>query len=343
VKALVLTRNNYLELVDVRDPEFGPEDVVVRVAACGICGSDVHGMDGSSGRRVPPVIMGHEAAGVIAVTGNLVSGWRPGQRVTFDSTIYCGECSYCQQGLVNLCDQRRVLGVSCDDYRQHGAFAEYVAVPSRILYPLPDGVSFVQGATVEPLSIAVHAVSLARTAPNSTAVVIGCGVIGLLIIQVLKAGGSLRVIGVDVDPYRLQRAVEMGAEAGLRSDRDDVASKIASMTSGRGADVVFEAVGINTTISLASDLTRKGGTVVLVGNIAPVVDLPLQKVVTRQLTLNGSAASCGEYPVSIGLIADREVTVDAIVSAVAPLREGPSWFARLLRGGEPLLKVILEP
>jgi L-iditol 2-dehydrogenase len=343
VKALVLTRSNFLEFVDVRVPEIGRDEVLVKVSACGICGSDVHGMDGSSGRRVPPVIMGHEAAGVIAETGNLVRDWQPGQRVTFDSTIYCGKCSYCQQGLVNLCDNRRVLGVSCDDYRQDGAFAEYVAVPSRILYPLPDGVSFVQGATVEPLSIAVHAVSLARTPPDSTAVVIGCGVIGLLIVQVLRALGSLRVIAVDVDPYRLQQAVEMGAEASLRSDRDDVASKITRMTSGRGADVVFEAVGINATVNLATDLTRKGGTVVLVGNITPVVDLPLQKVVTRQLTVNGSAASCGEYPVSIGLIADGKVTVDAIVSAVAPLSEGPDWFARLRRGGEPLLKVMLEP
>lgn len=343
MKALVLTRYNCLEYIEVPDPEFGPNDVVVRVAACGICGSDVHGMDGSSGRRVPPVIMGHEAAGVIAETGSLVRDWHPGQRVTFDSTIYCGECNYCQQGLVNLCDHRRVLGVSCDDYRQDGAFAEYVAFPSRILYPLPEGVSFAQGATVEPLSIAVHAVSLAPIAPDSAAVVIGCGVIGLLIIQVLRARGSRRVIAVDVDPYRLQRAVEMGAEANLRSDRDDVASEVATFTSGRGADVVFEAVGVNTTISLATDLARKGGTVVLVGNVARVVDLPLQKVVTRQLTLNGSAASCGEYPVSLDLIAGGKVATDAIVSAVAPLREGPSWFARLHRGEEPLLKVLLEP
>jgi L-iditol 2-dehydrogenase len=343
VKALVLTHYNCLELVDVPDPEFGPDDVVVRVAACGICGSDLHGMDGSSGRRMPPVIMGHEAAGVIVETGNRIRNWQPGQRVTFDSTIYCGECGYCRQGLVNLCDNRRVLGVSCDDYRQDGAFAEYVAVPSRILYPLPDGVSFVQGAMVEPLSIAVHAVSLVRTPPEGTAVVIGCGVIGLLIIQVLTALGSPRVIAVDIDPYRLQKAMDMGAEASLRSDRDDVASQIASMTSGRGADLVFEAVGVKATVSLATDLLRKGGTVVLVGNITPVVDLSLQKVVTRQLTVNGSAASCGEYPVSIGLIADGKVAVDGIVSAVAPLREGPEWFARLVRGGEPLLKVILEP
>lgn len=343
MKALVLTRYNCLELVDVRDPELGPDDVMVRVAASGICGSDVHGMDGSSGRRIPPVVMGHEAAGVIAETGKRVQNWHPGQRVTFDSTIYCGECFYCQQGLVNLCDNRRVLGVSCDDYRQDGAFAEYVAVPSRILYHLPDGVSFVQGATVEPLSIAVHAVSLVRTTPDGTAVVIGCGVIGLLIIQVLTALGSRRVIAVDIDPYRLQKAMDMGAEVGLRSDRDDVASQIASMTSGRGAELVFEAVGVNATVSLATDLARKGGTVVLVGNITPIVDLSLQKVVTRQLTVNGSAASCGEYPAAIGMIADRKVAVDGIISAVAPLRDGPDWFARLQKGGEPLLKVILEP
>ena len=137
MKALVLHEYNCFEYKDVQEPEIGPDEVLIEVKACGICGSDVHGMDGSTGRRKPPIIMGHEAAGVIAGVGKQVENWSEGDRVTFDSTIYCEECHFCRKGLINLCDNRRVLGVSCDDYRQQGAFAEYVSVPQHILYRLP--------------------------------------------------------------------------------------------------------------------------------------------------------------------------------------------------------------
>ena len=148
MKALVLEEYNRLTYKEMPEPQFGPDDVLVQVKTSGICGSDVHGMDGSTGRRIPPLIMGHEAAGIIAETGSNVTKYLPGQRVTFDSTVYCGTCFFCRRGDINLCDQRRVLGVSCDEYRQHGAFAEYVAVPQHIIYPLPEKISFEQGSTM---------------------------------------------------------------------------------------------------------------------------------------------------------------------------------------------------
>src|SRR6266571_3242622 len=138
MKALLLSKNKHLEMTDLPVPRAEPGEVLVRVAACGICGSDVHGYDGSSGRRIPPIVMGHEAAGRIAALGAEVNGFAVGDRVTFDSTIYCGACGPCRRGEVNLCDSRQVLGVSCSDYRRAGAFAEYVAVPSRIVYRLPE-------------------------------------------------------------------------------------------------------------------------------------------------------------------------------------------------------------
>ncbi|MBC7335058.1 MAG: alcohol dehydrogenase catalytic domain-containing protein, partial [Clostridia bacterium] len=158
MKALVLTAYKQLEIQDVPTPEPGAGEILVRVRACGICGSDVHGFDGSTGRRRPPIIMGHEASGVVAKIGDGVSRFRPGDRVTFDSTIYCGRCEFCRQGRINLCENRRVLGVSCAEYRQDGAFAEYVVVPEHIAYRLPDSVSFEQAALIEPLSVALHAV-----------------------------------------------------------------------------------------------------------------------------------------------------------------------------------------
>src|ERR1700676_84626 len=131
MRALLLSEHKHLEVASVPIPTPGPQDVLVQVAACGICGSDVHGYDGASGRRIPPLIMGHEAAGTVAAVGPQVAGVREGDRVTFDSTIYCGECEYCRKGEVNLCNSRQVLGVSTPDFRREGAFAEYVVVPER--------------------------------------------------------------------------------------------------------------------------------------------------------------------------------------------------------------------
>src|SRR5437763_13012844 len=160
MKALLLSRYNHLEIADLPDPQPGPGEVLIRVAACGICGSDVHGYDGTSGRRIPPIVMGHEAAGVVAATGAGVARYKPGDRVTFDSTVYCGQCAYCRRGEVNLCNWRQVLGVSTPEYRRPGAFAEYVAVPRRIVHHVPDNIPFVEAAMVEPLAVAVHADSL---------------------------------------------------------------------------------------------------------------------------------------------------------------------------------------
>jgi L-iditol 2-dehydrogenase len=343
MKALLLAEYNHFEYTDVPDPEIGPGDVLIRVEACGICGSDIHGMDGSSGRRIPPIVMGHEASGVIAQVGAQVSGWHVGDRVTFDSTVYCGECYFCRRGLINLCDNRRVLGVSCAEYRQPGAFAEYVVVPKRILYRLPDEVSFVHGAMVEPVSIAVHAISLAPIQLDDTAVVVGAGMIGLLVIQTLRVAGCGRIIAVDLDPHRLECALKLGADVALRADRGNVISEVQKLTAGRGADLAFEVVGIAPTVKTAVDALRKGGALVLVGNLAPSVELPLQAVVTRQLTLLGSAASCGEYPACLNLIARGSIDLDAIISTVAPLSNGASWFTRLYEGKENLLKVVLTP
>lgn len=344
MKALLLTAPSRLELVDAPVPQPAVDDVLVRVRACGICGSDIHGWDGSTGRRRPPLIMGHEASGEIAALGSGVSGWRIGERVTFDSTIYCGECAPCRSGHVNLCENRRVLGVAPAEYRQDGAFAEFVRVPARVLYRLPDNLGFPQAAMVEPVSIAVHAVQRVKVAPTDTAVVIGSGMIGLFVVQVLRWAGAKRIVAVDLEPKRLALARELGATDALRSDQVDVAVEVAKLTGGNGADLAFEVVGISPTLQLAIGCLRKGGSAVLVGNLAPKTDFPLQAVVTRELSLFGTCSSAGEYPLCLDLIARGEVRVDPIISALAPLSEGVDWFQRLsARDGAQYMKVILQP
>lgn len=343
MKALVLQEYNHFELQDMPQPEVRADEVLVQVKACGICGSDVHGMDGSTGRRQPPIVMGHEAAGVIAEVGSKLTGWQVGDRVTFDSTVYCGECHFCRRGKVNLCDNRRVLGVACDDYRMDGAFAEYVAIPQRILYRLPDALTFEHAAMVEPVSVALHAVWRTPISLNDTAVVMGVGMIGLLVLQVLRASGCGTIVAVDIDQGKLDLAKELGADLALNPNECDVSEAIGQATEERGADVAFEVVGITPTVVSAVKSTGKGGTVTLVGNVSPEVAIPLQDVVARQISLRGSYASAGEYPTCLEMIAGGAVEVNPLVSAVAPLSEGASWFDRLYRKEPGLMKVILAP
>jgi L-iditol 2-dehydrogenase len=343
MKALVLTAYKEFQLQDMPEPAIGARDVLIRVAACGICGSDVHGMDGSTGRRRPPIVMGHEASGVIEKIGPEVKDYRVGDRVTFDSTIYNPESYFSKRGLINLCDDRRVLGVSCEDYRQHGAFAELVAVPNHILYALPPGMTFEQAALVEPVSIAVHARNLTPIEPGDTALVIGAGLIGLMTVQVLKNTAVKQIIAIDIDPDKLKVAREVGAHQVIDSGKTDVVAAVKDLTAGRGADVAFEAVGIEATVRSAIANVRKGGTVTLVGNLAKDVSIPLQAVVTRQIRLQGSCASSGEYPECLELIASGKVNVDRFISATAPLEEGGSWFDRLYKREPGLMKVVLKP
>ena len=343
MKSLLLSSYNHLEIADTPKPAPMADEVLVRVHTCGICGSDVHGYDGSSGRRIPPIVMGHEAAGTVAEVGSNVQGFAPGDRVTFDSTVYCGACSFCAAGDVNLCDRREVIGVSCADYRRQGAFAEFVVVPARILYRLPDTISFAEAAMLEAVSVALHAVRVSQIAGGETVLVIGAGMIGLLTMQAALAAGCKRVMIADVDRSRLELATRVGAHEVLHLSGAELIAEVLRRTDGRGVDVALEAVGRDETVAAAIDATCKGGTITLIGNVTANVNLPLQKVVTRQLRLQGSCASAGEYPEAIRLIETGAIQVKPLITAVAPLEDGPQWFTRLHSREPNLMKVVLTP
>jgi L-iditol 2-dehydrogenase len=347
MKALLLTAPGRLELTDLDLPVVGLGEVRVRVAACGICGSDVHGYTGATGRRIPPLVMGHEAAGTVDAVGEGVDDLVPGTRVVLDSTVFCGRCDQCVAGAENLCTHREVLGVSCGSYRRHGCFAEWVTVPRRIVYPIPPSLDFVSAALLEPLTIALHAVGLGGAGPTTrSAVVVGAGTIGLAVVAALAAKGVARIAAIDLDSRRLAAALKLGAteifavteDAGHRA-----AHWAASSPDTDGADLVVEAVGSTSAVGTAIAAATRGGTVVLVGNVSPAIELPLQAVVTRQLRLQGSCASAGCYPEAIRLVAEGRVDLSGFVSRVAPLAEGPDWFRRLKAREEGLVKVVLEP
>lgn len=345
MKAQVLTAASRLEFLEVPKPSPAADEVLLRIRACGICGSDIHGWDGSTGRRTPPLVMGHEAAGEVAAVGDGVAGWREGDRVTFDSTIFCGHCVYCRAGRSNLCLSRRVVGVAPAEYKQHGAFAEYLALPARGLHRLPDALDFPTAAFAEPTAVAIHAVHQAGHVARSNVVVFGAGMIGLLVIQALRWAGAEVVIAVDLSPERLALARQLGATHTVNSSVVDAVAEIQALTDGLGADVCLEVVGITATLNLALHALRRGGRCVLVGNLAPSTkDFPLQLVVTRELTLVGSCAATGEYAISLDLLARGVIQTSPLTSAVAPLSDAARWFEHL-RGPEAhrFLKVILVP
>ena len=343
MKALLYTEPYTLQYTDVPDPDVGDDHVLIRVKACGICGSDVQGHTGKTGRRLPPLIMGHEAAGIVEQIDKNVTDLAPGDRVCFDSTVYCNQCPACKQGLLNRCVQRQVLGVSVPEFKRHGAFAEFVAVPHWIVTRLPDDMSFVQAALLEPASIGTHAANRTQITDNDTVVVIGAGTIGLFILQAAKLRGAKTTIACDINDFRLDLARQVGADECVNPHQIDLTKEIQSRTDGRGADVTFEAVGFAETFHQAVAITKTGGTLVAVGNLAKEMEFNLQELVSRELTFTGSYASAGEFKTCIELIASGRINVAPLVSEVLPLRDGAAAFARLLKAEENLLKIVLEP
>ena len=344
MKALLMDQYKNLNYTDVNDPELtNDRDLLVKIRAAAICGSDVHGFDGSTGRRIPPVIMGHEASGEIIKTGKHVLEFIVGDRITFDSTIYCGECKFCRNGSVNLCNNRKVLGVSCDEYRQDGTFAQYIVIPDYIAYKLPDGLTYEEASLAEPAAVAAHALNITAIGLNDSIAVVGAGLIGLLLIQILRASTSGIIIALDTDPTRIETAISMGADFGFDPSDPETFNKLLQIVGNDGIDRVFEAVGMTNSIKTSIDIVRKGGSITLIGNIKPSIELPLQSVVTRQISLLGSCAMAGEYPAVLDMMVRKKINVKPLISAVAPMSEGQQWFERLYNREKGLLKVVLTP
>lgn len=343
MKAIVLESYSNLVYKEVENPIIKDDEVLIKVKAVGICGSDVHGMDGSTGRRIPPIIMGHEASGEIHQVGKNVIKWKVGERVTFDSTIYNEDDWFTKQEMYNLSDNRMVLGVSCNEFHRSGAFAEYVVVPQHILYKIPENVTYSQAAMTEPAAVALHAINISDLNPNATALVIGSGMVGMFVIQLLKIKGVKTIIAIDKESDRLEKAKLSGADYTFKPNDGELQNLINSKTANRGVDIVFEVVGISETINQSIDLLRKGGSLTIIGNLSNTIELPLQKVVTRQLKIQGSCAINGEYEEVLEYISNGKLNVNSILSAEAPLKDGALWFDKLYNKEKGLMKVILKP
>jgi threonine dehydrogenase-like Zn-dependent dehydrogenase len=343
MKALVHTAPMKFEFRDAPVPQYGDDEVLVRVKAVGICGSDVHGYTGTTGRRIPPLIMGHEAGGVVEAVGRNVRNASVGDRLTFDSTVYCNQCPACRQGRVNLCTHRKVLGVATPAFHRDGAMAEYVAVPWWIIYRLPEAVSFEEAALIEPCSVSLHAARITPIEVNDVVAVVGAGQIGLFAMQGARVKGAGKLVVLDVREERLALARQLGADVTINPSTADVAAEMRKALGRPDADVVLEAVGTERAVSLALGLTRLGGNATLIGNVTPRIQVNLQDIVSREITIRGSCAIAGEYQASLDLMAAGRIDGKPLISRVMPLAEGQQAFDALHHGEPGLIKIVLRP
>jgi len=343
MKALVHTEPYKFEFKDVPQPRPGDEEILVRVKAVGICGSDVHGYTGQTGRRIPPIIMGHEASGVVEAVGRNARNVAVGDRITFDSTVYCNQCQWCRLGRVNLCDNRKILGVSIPAFRRDGCMAEYVVMPWWITYKLPDTVTFEEAALVEPAAVSMHAARITPIDVNDVVAVVGAGPIGLFAIQAAKVKGAGKVIALDVREERLAIARKLGADITINPSQGDIKAEVRRLVGRPDVDAVLEAVGTPAAVQLGFDLVKRGGHLTLIGNVTPKVEVNLQDLIMRELNIRGSFAIAGEYRTVLDLMAQGRIQAKPLISQTRPLAEGQAAFDILHKGDPRLFKIVLHP
>ena len=343
MKALVHTQPYKFEFKDVPQPRPGDEEILVRVKAVGICGSDVHGYTGQTGRRIPPITMGHEASGVVEAIGRNARNVAVGDRITFDSTVYCNQCRWCRLGRVNLCDDRKILGVSIPAFRREGCMAEYVVMPWWIAYKLPEAVSFEEAALVEPAGVSMHAARITPIDVNDLVAVVGAGPIGLFAIQALKVKGAGKVIALDVREERLAFARQLGADITINPSQGDVKAEMQRLVGRADVDAVLEAVGTPPAVDLGFKIVRRGGHLTLIGNVTPQVTVNLQDLIMRELNIRGSFAIAGEYRAVLDLMAQGRIQAKPLISQTRPLSEGQAAFDVLHKGDPKLFKIVLHP
>jgi len=339
VKAAIWYGGEDVRVEEVPEPDAGAKDVLVQVKAVGICGSDLHAFEGISKRRVPPLLMGHEIAGEIADVGKDVERLQKKDRVVIYPVLSCGECEQCSSGNENICRNIRFMGLHVP-----GGFAEYIAVPADKCYNMPSALTFERACLTEPLSVAVHVVNNVPIRANDTVLVVGAGVIGSMITQVVRLRSLGQIIVTDVLNSRLDLARKLGADTTINSRERNVAEEVPKLTGGGGVDVSIEAVGIQSTVQQAQASVRKGGTIVGVGLLERNVEIDMMNLVSGELRMHGSYLySDYDFRSSISLIARDRVNLQPYLTCILPLEDAQKGFKEMATNKENVLKVILKP
>lgn len=339
MKAVRLEGVGNIALREVGKPSAGPDDLLVRIEACGVCGTDRHLFHGEF-PCTPPVTLGHEFSGIVEAIGTAVSGFSVGDRVTGDPNIACGRCPHCHAGRINLCHDLVAIGI-----RRDGGFAEYVVLPQKQAFPLPKDLKPTHGAFCEPLGCCLHGVDLAQIRPGSSVAVLGGGVIGLLTVQLARLAGATTIILSTRQASRRALARELGATATVDPSACDIIDTVfgpSGLMPG-GVDVVFECAGVRETVEQSMRLARAGGTIVVVGVTPQGMKAEFEPfdLLFRELKVLGSFLNPFTHRRAADLIASGAIEIDKLISRQVTLEEAAAVIANPPAPGE--VKVLVLP
>lgn len=341
MKALMKTARGVgnMEIRDIPEPQPGTGQVVIEVAATGICGTDIH-IYLDEYTCTPPLVLGHEVSGTVAVVGPGVEGVAVGDRVTTETYFHtCGECRHCVTGRPNLCSSRRSIGTHVN-----GGFTRYLLMPARRLHRLPDNVDFLAGALSEPLACCIHGLlELATVTAGDVAVISGPGAMGLLCMQVARsAGATTVVVGVDGDDVRFALARELGADHVVNAQHDDLSGLVGDLTGGVGADMCIEAAGAAASLRQCLDLVRKGGTLAQIGLYGRPLEIDFNLIPMKEVRVVGSFAHVpSAWDRGLRLISEGKVRTRPMVTRQAPITEWEDAFKSFNARNE--CKIVLQP
>ncbi len=339
MKAAVLIAPQRFDLRDVPMPQIGPEDALIRVSRTGICGTDLHIFNGHYAADRLLLIPGHEFCGQVAGYGANVKHLTEGQRVVADINIGCGTCYWCRRNEILNCPSMTQVGIGRD-----GAFAEYVALPARLVIPAPEGVADAVLALTEPVACVVRAARKAQVSFGQSVVVLGAGPVGNLHVQMMRLVGAAPIIVADLSPERCQMALKAGADAAI-SDPTQLHAEVMARTQGRGADLVIESVGSPRLYATAQSLIRKGGHIAFFGLTGPDQALPVDilRTILEENSLKGSVAGMGEdmYD-ALTLLSHGRFKTDAFTAAHFALDDIQTAFETLAtRPGDLKTQILL--
>lgn len=336
MKALVYTAPRRVELQDLPEPPVRANECRVRVRAAGVCGSDLDGFLGRSKKRIPPLVLGHEFSGEIVETGREISDLQVGDAVAVYPLLACGQCVYCRSERHQICPNRKVYGL---DF--HGALAEYVSAPRQCLFRLPAGMSFLEGALVEPLANALHVMANFPAMEGKTGLIYGAGPIGLFVFLVAKHLGARRLAVVDLNPHRLAVLKSLGADLVIDASQQNPVEAILRWAEG-GVDFSVDAVGRSICRQNALACTAPGGKMVWIGLSEDLCEIDGRAIVTRELEIKGSYAyGLQDFARSIAMIAQRILPLDSFIYETT-LEQGQAVFEELASGQSPLVKAVFR-
>lgn len=342
MKAAIFEKPYKFNIVDIEIPLPRKNEVLVKVMSVGICGSDMGPYTGKDmERRQPGIIMGHEAAGIVEALGEDVTLWKAGDRVAINPQIYCENCLFCKIGANNLCDNMLLIGSSKRKFL-NGAMCEYICISEKQLLKLPESVSFDEGALLDPLGNAIRVVRKGNVGIGDNVVVIGCGTIGLMILQIARLAGAAKVVAVSRSKTKEKLALDIGANYYVSLDNKEKAlEEINTITNGKGPDVVIDAAGFSNTYDFAVSCCKKGGKIVALGYNGTNLDFPITKLIFKEIQLLGSTGFAEESSMVFDYISNGKIKLDKIITNKFPLEQTQKAFEAVHNGSE--IKVIINP